>query len=212
MTIDAAEIANSDIYAGEGAVFENEVNDIASTESTTNAVQFDAWNKADNEAPPLTQRKKGARSAETSGPRPARKVSAVRRAVERALVVASLNKAAIGVLAAALDVEVHSKGDKTVADIAVASLEDSGLARLTLATLAELMTVDDLEAGVAATGAATEKVSFKRLWSVLQDLDPELPTSVPSRAVIAGLAVARSVRSLTDDKRRALLTAHEVLG
>ena len=141
------------------------------------------------------------------GARPPRRGSALRRSVERTLAIARLDAPTLGVLAAALDVEIPRGSDSSLADLAVASLEDPGLARSTLSTLVELVTVADLEAGVIATGMASERAAFKRLWAVLRTLDPSLPSGAPSRAVQAGLAAARSARALPDAKRKALRTA-----
>ena len=145
------------------------------------------------------------------GVRPVRRGSALRRPVERTLAIARLDAASLGVLAAALDVEVPRGSDSSLADLAVASLEDSGLARSTLATLVELTAVPDLEAGVIATGMAGERAAFKRLWAVLGTLDPSLPSGAPSRAMQAGLAAARSARALPDARRTAIQKVAEVL-
>ena len=145
------------------------------------------------------------------GVRPPRRGSALRRSVERTLAIARLDAPTLGVLAAALDVEIPRGSDASLADLAVASLEDPGLARSTLSTLVELATVADLEAGVIATGMASERAAFKRLWAVLKTLDPSLPAGAPSRAVQAGLAAARSASALPDARRKALHKVAEVL-
>ena len=144
-------------------------------------------------------------------PRGSRRNVPLRRAVERTVKIASLDHATQGVLAAALDVAAPSSAESSLVDLAVAAIDDPGLARATLSTIVELLSVDDLEAGVIATGVFGDRTAFRRLWAVIRHLDPSLPASSPSRAVQAGLSVGRSARALSDAERKRLHRALEVL-
>lgn len=154
---------------------------------------------------------RASRRSRRNGSRTSHRGGALRRPVERTLAIARTDATTLGVLAAALDVELARGSDAFLAELAIASLEDAGMARSTLATLLDLLSVDDLEAGVLATGMVAERAAFKRLWAVLKTLDPSLASGAPTRAVQAGLAVARSARALPDAKRKALRAAAEVL-
>jgi hypothetical protein len=213
-TTDVVGIPEHDVDEGEDAAWNGEAarsdgDEVRTTNGLATGSPGDG-DSSDQRMPTASDR--GARRSRRSGLRSGRRGSALRRPVERALALTRLDGTTIGVLAAALDVDADPGNDESLADLAVASLEDAALARSTLRTLTELMTVDDLEAGVIATGMVTERTAFKRLWAVLGTVDPSLPSGVPSRAVHAGLAVARSTRELPDAKRQALLSAHEVLG
>ncbi len=144
-------------------------------------------------------------------PRGSRRNVPLRRAVERTVKIASLDHATQGVLAAALDVAAPSSAESSLVDLAVAAIDDPGLARATLSTIVELLSVDDLEAGVIATGVFADRSASRRLWAVIRHLDPSLPASSPSRAVQAGLSVGRSARALSDAERKRLHRALEVL-
>lgn len=161
----------------------------------------------------------------SGGARTPRRGAKLRRTVETAMSVAGLDAATCVLLAAALDlgsdtVESDFLGTAGAADgvvspsrisLAVAVLEDVSVARATLSALAELISVDDLEAGVLATGMVAERLAFKRLWSVLRFLEPSLPGSIPQKPTQAGAAAARCARGLSKAQRSLLERAIEVL-
>lgn len=155
------------------------------------------------ERPVTRSRRVGAR-----GPRRGGKL---RRPIERALALARLDATTTDLLCAAFDIASTIEGDERLVELAIASLEDAALARSTLSTLGEMIAVDDLEAGVLATGMVAERPAFRRLWTVLRTLDPSVPASIPARAVQAGSTVARSARGLPKGQRMVLEQAREVL-
>lgn len=162
----------------------------------------------------------GRRSARrsTSNARAPRRSQKIRRIAEQVMSVAWLDAATCALLAVALemgnppseDAYLDAAGDVRV-ELAVAVLEDARDARTALAAVVELASVDDLEAGVLATGMVAERVAFRRVWSVLRCLDPSLPAAIPSKATQAGATVARCARGLTKAKRTTLERAIGVL-
>lgn len=144
-------------------------------------------------------------------PKAGRKTSPVRQAVERALLVATLDAPTIELLSVALDLERDTTSGAGLAEVAVASIESGDTARSTLACLDEILGADDMEAASIATGLAVERAPFKRLWTVLGVLDTALATNPPARAAQAGLAAARSIRKLGAAQRKTLGAARGAL-
>jgi hypothetical protein len=144
-------------------------------------------------------------------PRPGRKTSPVRQAVERALLVATLDAPTIELLSVALDLDRDATSGAGLAEVAVASIEAGDTARSTLACLDQILGADDMEAASIATGLAVERAPFKRLWTVLGVLDTALAPNPPARAAQAGLAAARSIRKLGAAQRKTLGAARRAL-
>jgi hypothetical protein len=83
-----------------------------------------------------------------------------------------------------------------VVELTVESLERGRQAKSTITALVSLAKTDAMEAGVTATGLASDKGEFKAVWGLASDLDSNLGTTIPSTQVKAGLALARAAQGL----------------
>jgi len=174
-------------------------------EPTAEAPNFSVFGGRDSAAPEsgaAESTQPGVRQRQPRGTR-----GATRRAVERALAVNALSAGVRRLLARSLGVESDD-----VVELAVASLDAGQQAKTVLTTLVEIAEGDAMEAGVVATGLASEKAEFKKVWAALAALDDSLPASAPSTQAKAGLALARAAQGLAREARSSLAKAIDILG
>jgi hypothetical protein len=118
-----------------------------------------------------------------------------RRAVERALAVARLDRRQRELLARVLGDRGYDDSDDAIVRIVIGSLDPGSIAAGALSALLEISSADPLEAGVASMDLASERKLFSGAWAALVHLEA-VKGPAPATTAKAGLAIAKAAQGL----------------
>lgn len=130
--------------------------------------------------------------AQTSKPR---RSTGARRAVERALAVARLEKRQRELLARVLGERGYADSDDDIARIVLASLEPESTAATVMSALLEISGADPVEAGVSSMELASDRKLLSGAWAALAQF-AVVKGQAPSVTTKAGLAIAKAAQGL----------------
>lgn len=143
-------------------------------------------------------------------PKPRRSTGA-RRAVERALAIARLERRQRELLARVLGERGYDDSDDDIARVVLASLEPESVALSALPALLEISGADPLEAGVTAMDLASDRKLLSGAWAALAQLGV-VKGQAPTTTAKAGLAIAKAAQGLPGQALADLQGAISVLG
>ena len=148
--------------------------------------------------------------SKAQAPKP-RRSTGTRRAVERALAVARLERRQRELLARVLGERGYDDSDDDIARVVLASLEPESVALSALSALLEISGADPLEAGVTAMDLASDRKLLVGAWAALAQLGV-VKGQAPTATAKAGLAIAKAAQGLSGQALAALQGAISVLG
>lgn len=134
-----------------------------------------------------------------------------RRAVERALAVARLDRRQRDILARALGDRGYDDSDDAIIKVVIGSLEPGSAAADALSALISIADSSPLEAGVASMDLASDRKLLSGAWAALVHLDA-IQGQVPATTAKAGLAIAKAAQGLPKPALRDLEKIVSVLG
>jgi hypothetical protein len=178
--------------------------------ATTDEDELDEETPEGTEAPALVESTGKDAATKAQAPR-SRRSTGDRRAIERALAVARLNRRQRDLLARALGERGYDDSDDAIVRIVLSSLEPGSVAADALSALLAISSADPLEAGVASMGLVSDRKLLSGAWAVLVYLEV-IKGPAPTTTAKAGLAVAKAAQGLPKPALDDLAKVVSVLG